>query len=67
VLAGLESQSMYNISLLNKKEIKSLGKLQQGLMTKKLKLSGQYLMTKGLQLPKVFPANMMVIEGEKAA
>ena len=24
-------------------------------------------MTKGLQLPKVFPANMMVIEGEKAA
>jgi hypothetical protein len=24
-------------------------------------------MTQGLQLPKVFPANMMVIEGDKAA
>jgi len=67
VLAGLDSKSMYNISLINKKEIKSLGKSKEGLLTKKLMLSGQFLMTQGLQLPKVFPANMMVIEGDKAA
>ena len=67
VLAGLDSKSMYNISLLNTKEIKSLGKSEEGLLTKKLMLSGQFLMTQGLQLPKVFPANMMVIEGDKAA
>ncbi len=67
VLAGLDSKSMYNISLFNKKEIKSLGKSNKGLLTKKLRLSGQFLMTQGLQLPKVFPANMMVIEGDKVA
>jgi alpha-galactosidase len=67
VLAGLDSKSMYNISLLNTKEIKSLGKSEEGLLSKKLMLSGQFLMTQGLQLPKVFPANMMVIEGDKAA
>ena len=66
-LAGLDSKSMYNISLFNKKEIKSLGKSNKGLLTKKLRLSGQFLMTQGLQLPKVFPANMMVIEGDKVA
>ena len=53
--------------LLNKKEIKSLGKSDEGLMNRNLMLSGQFLMTKGLQLPKVFPANMLVIEGDKAA
>jgi len=58
---------MYNISLFNKKEIKSLGKSNKGLLTKKLRLSGQFLMTQGLQLPKVFPANMMAIEGDKVA
>jgi len=67
VLAGLDSKSMYNISVHNKKEIKSLGKSDEGLMNKNLILSGQFLMTKGLQLPKVFPANMLVIEGDKAA
>ena len=67
VLAGLDSKSMYNISVHNKKEIKSLGKSDEGLMNKNLMLSGQFLMTKGLQLPKVFPANMLVIEGDKAA
>ena len=67
VLAGLDSKSMYNISVYNKKEIKSLGKSDEGLMNKNLMLSGQFLMTKGLQLPKVFPANMLVIEGDKAA
>ena len=66
-LAGLDSKSMYNISLFNKKEIKSLGNSNKGLLTKKLRLSGQFLMTQGLQLPKVFPANMMVIEGDKVA
>ena len=66
-LAGLDSKSMYNISLFNKKEIKSLGKSNKGLLTKKLRLSGQFLMTQGLQLPKVFPANMMLIEGDKVA
>ena len=67
VLAGLDSKSMYYISVHNKKEIKSLGKSDEGLMNKNLMLSGQFLMTKGLQLPKVFPANMLVIEGDKAA
>lgn len=67
VLDGLDSKSMYNISVHNKKEIKSLGKSDEGLMNKNLMLSGQFLMTKGLQLPKVFPANMLVIEGDKAA
>ena len=67
VLAGLDSKSMYNISVHNKKEIKSLGKSDEGLMNKNLMLSGQFLMTKGLQLPKVFPANMLVIEGDKSA
>ena len=67
VLAGLDSKSMYNISVHNKKEIKSLGKSDEGLMNKNLMLSGQFLMTKGLQLPKMFPANMLVIEGDKAA
>ena len=67
VLAGLDSKSMYNISVHNKKELKSLGKSDEGLMNKNLMLSGQFLMTKGLQLPKVFPANMLVIEGDKAA
>ena len=36
-------------------------------MTNNLRLSGQFLMTQGIQLPKIFPANMMVIEGDKAA
>ncbi len=67
VLAGLDSKSMYNISVHNKKEIKSLGKSDEGLMNRNLMLSGQFLMTIGLQLPKVFPANMLVIEGDKAA
>ena len=67
VLAGLDSKSMYNISVHNKKEIKSLGKSDEGLMNKNLMLSGQFLMTKGLQLPKMFPANLLVIEGDKAA
>lgn len=67
VLDGLDSKSMYNISVHNKKEIKSLGKSDEGLMNKNLMLSGQFLMTKGLQLPKMFPANMLVIEGDKAA
>lgn len=67
VLDGLDSKSMYNISVHNKKEIKSLGKSDEGLMNRNLMLSGQFLMTKGLQLPKVFPANMLVIEGDKAA
>ena len=67
VLAGLDSKSMYNISVHNKKEIKSLGKSDEGLMNRNLMLSGQFLMTKGLQLPKMFPANMLVIEGDKAA
>jgi alpha-galactosidase len=66
-LAGLDSKSMYNISLFNKKEIKSLGKSEEGLLTNKFILSGQFLMTKGLQLPKAFPVNMMVIEGDKVA
>jgi len=59
--------TMYNVSLVNKKEINSLSKLEEGLLTKTLKLSGQFLMTQGIQLPKVFPANMLVIEGDKAA
>ena len=67
VLNGLDSKSMYNISVHNKKVIKSLGKSDEGLMNKNLMLSGQFLMTKGLQLPKMFPANMLVIEGDKAA
>jgi alpha-galactosidase len=67
VLAGLDSESMYNVSLINKNEIKSLGKSKEGLMTNNLRLSGQFLMTQGIQLPKIFPANMMVIEGDKAA
>ena len=67
VLDGLDSKSMYNISVHNKKEIKSLGKSDEGLMNRNLMLSGQFLMTKGLQLPKMFPANMLVIEGDKAA
>ena len=58
---------MYNVSLINKNEIKSLGKSKEGLMTNNLRLSGQFLMTQGIQLPKIFPANMMVIEGDKAA
>lgn len=67
VLAGLDSRSMYNVSLINNQEIKSLSKSKKGLFTNKLRLSGQFLMTQGLQLPKAFPANMMVIEGDKAA
>ena len=55
------------MSVVNKKEINSLSKLEEGLLTKTLKLSGQFLMTQGIQLPKVFPANMLVIEGDKAA
>ena len=67
VLAGLDSMAMYNVSLHNKNHINSLGKSKGGLLQKTLKLSGQFLMSHGLQLPKVFPANMMVIEGDKAA
>jgi len=66
VLAGLDPMSMYNISLLNKNQISSLGKTKDGLLQKTLKLSGHFLMSHGLQLPKAFPANMMVIEGDKA-
>jgi alpha-galactosidase len=36
-------------------------------LSKNLKLSGHFLMNHGLQLPKAFPANMLVIEGDKAA
>ena len=67
VLAGLDSMAMYNVSLHNKNHINSLGKSKGGLLQKTLKLSGKFLMSHGLQLPKVFPANMMVIEGDKAA
>ena len=67
VLAGLEPLSMYNIALRNKNEISSLGKIKEGLLSKNLKLSGHFLMNHGLQLPKAFPANMLVIEGDKAA
>ena len=67
VLAGLKPMSMYNISLYNKNQISSLGKTKGGLLQKTLKLSGHFLMSHGLQLPKAFPANMMVIEGDKAA
>ncbi len=67
VLEGLNPMTMYNVSLVNKKEINSLSKLEEGLLTKTLKLSGQFLMTQGIQLPKVFPANMLVIEGDIAA
>ncbi|MDC6455624.1 alpha-galactosidase [Candidatus Pseudothioglobus singularis] len=67
LLEGLNPMTMYNVSLVNKKEINSLSKLEEGLLTKTLKLSGQFLMTQGIQLPKVFPANMLVIEGDKAA
>ena len=41
--------------------------LVQKFLQKTLKLSGQFLMNHGLQLPKAFPASMMVIEGDKAA
>ena len=67
VLAGLDPLSMYNIVLHNKDEINSLGKTKEGLLSKNLKLSGHFLMSHGLQLPKAFPANMIVIEGDKAA
>ena len=67
LLEGLNPMTMYNVSLVNKKEINSLSKLEEGLLTKTLKLSGQYLMTQCIQLPKVFPANMLVIEGDIAA
>ncbi|MDC3216395.1 alpha-galactosidase [Candidatus Pseudothioglobus singularis] len=67
LLEGLNPMTMYNVSLVNKKEINSLSKLEEGLLTKTLKLSGQFLMTQGIQLPKVFPANMLVIEGDIAA
>ena len=67
VLSGLDSMAMYNVSLYNKNHINSLGKSNGGLLQKTLKLSGQFLMNHGLQLPKAFPASMMVIEGDKAA
>ena len=66
VLAGLDPESMYNVFLRNKDEISSLGKSVDGLMRNILKLSGHFLMSHGLQLPKAFPANMIVIEGDKA-
>ncbi len=66
VLAGLDSMSMYNVSLYNKNQISSLGKTKGGLLQKTLTLSGHFLMNHGLQLPKAFPANMIVIEGDKA-
>jgi alpha-galactosidase len=59
--------AMYNVSLYNKNHINSLSKSNGGLLQKTLKLSGQFLMNHGLQLPKAFPASMMVIEGDKAA
>jgi alpha-galactosidase len=67
VLSGLDSMAMYNVSLYNKNHINSLSKSNGGLLQKTFKLSGQFLMNHGLQLPKAFPASMMVIEGDKAA
>jgi alpha-galactosidase len=66
-LAGLDPMSIYNVFLRNKDEINSLGKTESGISQKTLELSGHFLMSHGLQLPKAFPASMFVIEGDKAA
>ncbi|NQZ32596.1 MAG: alpha-galactosidase [Oceanospirillaceae bacterium] len=65
-LCGLETDSMYNISLRNPQDRAPTSRGAPVLKEHNITLSGQYLMQRGISLPVAFPATLWIIEGIKA-
>lgn len=63
-LSGLLDQGTYHISLVNKQDVPSLSRGNIDLKDRDLKVSGQILHQKGLNLPWSFPEHIWVIEGQ---
>lgn len=64
-LDGLDPDALYKLSLVNSDEADKASRIDTGLLTGHLTLSGAYLMSHGLTLPSRFPNSMWVIKGEK--
>ncbi len=64
-LAGLDAEAIYEVTLLNSDDRGSHSRGDVVLKQDTLKLSGQVLMSKGLNLPIAWPATMWVIEGKR--
>jgi len=65
-LTALDPAAQYRITLRNRADAIRLSRGKPALKTDDLVLSGQYLMSQGLNLPWSFPLTMWVIEGERA-
>lgn len=64
-LTGLEPQARYRLDLTNRDDHNLASRSGVPLSFGSLILSGQFLMTQGVTLPKAFPQTIWVLEGEK--
>ena len=64
-LTGLEPNALYQIALRNPEDAPRHSRGNVALKAGPLKLSGQYLMRCGIQLPVTWPATLWVVEGHR--
>lgn len=64
-LTGLDPEALYEVRLLNPEDAPRQSRGPTALKSGPLTLTGQALMTRGLQLPVAWPATMWVVEGRK--
>ncbi|SET34689.1 alpha-galactosidase [Paracoccus homiensis] len=64
-LTGLDPQARYRVDLTNRDDHNPASRIGVPLSSGALTLSGQFLMTQGVTLPKAFPQTIWVLEGEK--
>ncbi len=67
LLSGLDPKARYQVTLRNKDDISKNSRGMPLIKQGNVIASGQVLMSKGIQLPLRFPAQMAVLEGKKCA
>jgi len=65
MLTGLDANSIYKINLITPDNAAQVSRGRIALRDKELLLSGQFLMSRGVNLPCAFPGSIWVIEGHK--
>ncbi len=64
-MTGLDPDALYSIDLANRDDVVRLSRGQVALKDGPIKLSGRYLMAKGLALPWSYPGTIWVVEGQR--
>ena len=65
ILTGLDVNSIYKINLITPENAAQVSRGNIALRDKEISLSGQFLMSRGVNLPCAFPGSIWVIEGHK--